>query len=1163
MKQIVRIYICDREIELSQPFDMRMNYTNEDFNNPTIVKVGYSKTMVIPGTQINNQIFGEIWDLKRSQMYGGNGGVYFDPSKRASCEIYHNSEKIDYGYVKLDNIERKNGEISYKLTFYSGLGDFFYSMSYGDDGGELTLADLDYVDEGGNVLDLGFKINKEAVRDAWNGLRRKTDDKWAIVNFAAAYEGIPQELTSDAALINFNGNHSFSTTSTTKDGKTYSATDGYALASLKKPFNEWEMKDLRSYLQRPILSVKGLWRALQYRADKLGWKLELDHSFFNNGNPYYEKSWITLPMLSSLDDVGGDTYTSKVLPIIPTGSTVMELTNIVTEGNLYKVTDTEHKENYIPVNNGVIDFSQSPHGEVECTVFITLNAETNAEHLYLSAEKTDHYKVRYDGDYNYTEWDVTMPVGIGRVMVQLLAYDHNNNIIGGSPAYTFSNSTENRKIEPMESTDFQAPVSVIDGHFERGVFKSDGVSVFPIAITKIPKQESVRFAIKVTSDTTVGYENPQGYSEFTWGETHEGGWDEYVIIPVNEMDAKYKYRADSGSVNFYEYNTINSGTEITTKKLLQGLFSPLSYMISYTKLFGLSWIKDNSNKIIYVVNRNTFYNGEIEDISHYIDYSKPQTITPIVFNSKYYDMQFEVIESDFRTRYQNDYGMNYGRQRLNTGYNFDSSINNIYEGNQYKSTIMGLDRSIYYKSFKNGDYWYPSCLYDGLTYELVNENDEDETTEITANMEQYNSVPWNDKVGYDMYAKPSFQDMNRGRIDGSGVLLFFDGFKTTKMANGDGVTFWLTDDIDTMYKLNESHPCWLLTDSETDINGNTIALAYNELPSFSRYYTNDNIIIASWDFGEPMEIYADLQSNKDSTIYDQFWKALLADQFNINTKILDTYVQFDRNILVPDMLRKIYYFDKSYWILNKIIDYNITSYDTVKSQFIKIMDIRNYTQGQMEYPEEQPVIYNVVTSLKHATYNGPMTVGEYGSLQAQITIENGYRLYNALIMMDNQDITAEAFNSSTGVIRIPEVIGDISITVEAELIPEKIEYVINLSITNESVDFNGYVTIPYTANFTDVHTEGLPETISLPIYSEVQDDFDHSIHKSTESMITFIQRQTQWGGDIMVTAQYWNIGSTGRVIDTFLRINGNNIPVSSMVKTLIKETDSYAIYIQG
>lgn len=65
----IRLYIADRRVDIPEGVSLPITYQTEDFNNPTIVKNSFSKTIALPGTKNNNTIFGEIYKLDRMQHY--------------------------------------------------------------------------------------------------------------------------------------------------------------------------------------------------------------------------------------------------------------------------------------------------------------------------------------------------------------------------------------------------------------------------------------------------------------------------------------------------------------------------------------------------------------------------------------------------------------------------------------------------------------------------------------------------------------------------------------------------------------------------------------------------------------------------------------------------------------------------------------------------------------------------------------------------------------------------------------------------------------------------------------------------------------------------------------------------------------------------------------
>ena len=152
MKQDVRLYINDKLVDFSNELSMPFIYQLEDTNNPTAVKNSWTKSITITGTDNNNKIFGEIYNLDRQQLYSNSyiTGVYFNPSFRTPFQIFRNGELIESGYMQLNNITLKNKIVNYNITLYGGLGDFFYKLKYNSDSTPLTLADLRYGVEGKN-----------------------------------------------------------------------------------------------------------------------------------------------------------------------------------------------------------------------------------------------------------------------------------------------------------------------------------------------------------------------------------------------------------------------------------------------------------------------------------------------------------------------------------------------------------------------------------------------------------------------------------------------------------------------------------------------------------------------------------------------------------------------------------------------------------------------------------------------------------------------------------------------------------------------------------------------------------------------------------------------------------------------------------------------------
>ena len=171
---MTELYIGGKKVDMPDTgLSVLYNYTLEDFSNPTILQNSFSRTIEIPGSNNNIALFGCFTRNDRLQNYGDNlYGSNFDPSKRVDFTIYDNGTILQSGYCKLDKVKKNGEKVLFYVSLYGGLFDFFYNLSYNDDGEEKKLSDLDF------GYDLSFNINRDAVADAWTTLENGGTNKW-------------------------------------------------------------------------------------------------------------------------------------------------------------------------------------------------------------------------------------------------------------------------------------------------------------------------------------------------------------------------------------------------------------------------------------------------------------------------------------------------------------------------------------------------------------------------------------------------------------------------------------------------------------------------------------------------------------------------------------------------------------------------------------------------------------------------------------------------------------------------------------------------------------------------------------------------------------------------------------------------------------------------
>lgn len=316
MKRNVQLYIAGQMVDLGDDSWILYNWTREEMSNPTAVINSSSHQVTLPGTCRNNGVFGAAFRLDRRTLFGIRyDGTEFDPTRKTPFMLYDaDGTVLESGYCRLDAVNTHNRRHAYTVTLYGGLGSFFYALASKDDGPPRTLADLIWADmDGEDVTDFEVFPGADTVQDAWTYLgggepERKT--WWNVLNFAPCYNGLPADFDASHALMD---NEAWANIPAGVDEDnqrpyewTYKAGLDCALVSFTNPHTEWELCDLRWYLQRPVVSVKAFIAAVCDPRNNGGYEVTLDPTFFNAANPYYADAWWTLGMIATEDRASSD-----------------------------------------------------------------------------------------------------------------------------------------------------------------------------------------------------------------------------------------------------------------------------------------------------------------------------------------------------------------------------------------------------------------------------------------------------------------------------------------------------------------------------------------------------------------------------------------------------------------------------------------------------------------------------------------------------------------------------------------------------------------------------------------------------------------------------------------------------------------------------------------
>lgn len=895
MRKRIELFIDGQRADLDEKGLVLYNYAFTDAEKPTAVRNSYSKQVTLPGTPANGRIFSHCYRLDYRTTTGG-----FVALKETPFTIYSDTgEVIESGYLRLDGVKRSGRLVTgYEVSLFGGLGSFFYALSYRSDGVKKTLADLDYLGGLDPDSELDFVINATNVAAAWTRLSSdpaSVAQKWDVVNFAPCYNGIPDgDFTPDK------GYGSLTDLGLTEQAPYYKDSDGNTLVKLAEAVDEWAVKDLRSYLQRPVFSIAALLRACQRSSNNGGF------TFNYSGVPkaLYRNVWKTLPLIPSL----GSFRATK-------GSTFVTFADRVTSGaDICDVTPVTP----LPTYGGTLVSGQA-----------------------LLALTWDGYSMSPGQLHNPSLGEISV------VFVQLLSYS-GATLVGASSVACIGPAA----VTGIDMGQLARECGFTPAYDASLPMEYVGTTLIGGPGTSLQTSDLVELLLSGAKTPTRFVVSAKAYwveGDFTDpDEAHiQGAYYQGGSLPVIWADGSGQElvleETRTAYTNFKADYTINngprSGAMLGKGELLASKGTPADYLIGWAKLNGLVFLYDAGRKQVTLMERQAFFKdtiGTALDLTGRVDLLKEVTVKPLYASARWYAFQLAVAEGAFAKEYKNTYGLDYGIQRVDTNYPFDTSQKNLLEGSPFRSAVPVLAHGKNWNYLLDGGYFRPSPFQEkGLTYTLWNAGGKAQeygvpTLNPATVVNYYNALV----DGYDVDGVSRLQlcDASGKGVDGEDVLVWYCGRVGMPY-------FHLTDDSDGMLKANGGQPCWWLTGG---------LAAGIQVPTFSRYKQSGTIVTDAMDFGLPREVDIPGITFEDGcTAYLRRWAQYIRDLLDQDAKTLHCRVDLSGLQVGPELLRRFYWYDGALWVLNKITNYSLTTWDTVECELLRVGDPADYNGGQI------------------------------------------------------------------------------------------------------------------------------------------------------------------------------------------------------------------------
>jgi hypothetical protein len=633
----------DNTEEISYAITKQFEY----ISNPSVIINDWSKTVNIPFSQNNNNIFTDLFHPDRQIL--SNSQFSFDPTQKVNFYLEGDSGELLFkGYMKFIQATTEGDSGYYEVTLNSEINNIFYELS------SFTFDDTKYSDEedkakyyidGSKYYD--ERMNRQLIYDSWNN---EIDTSASILKSDSDYKAYnvvgwtPLNCRYDSDTFN---------------EKSYQKSDT-EIVDIKDIFpSEWESKtgisidtiigdgllprtfgEFRSYLQQPFVTIPTLFKIMQAQLKNTqfaDWNIIGDKRWFKKSNSYY-------------NDV--------VLLLNGYGSETESYVNNYYNSASTKTTDEGYAK----------DRFES----------FTVKYESEQEAL---PTKVDNYNDRWNLPYFAkinNNYDIKIDLSLKASLINFNKFVQNylsNFYCIFCPYTQVGISTKSTKylflyaptVDDAVLTKWKKRQAELGRNGQwvpivwTGKFSASGYSHIIGTVN-----HSISHFFEKSDDELI-----LSIQRIWSGETT-------AIEALDDVNEETTVTLNT-ELTYYNFYKRTNG-EYTLNNLWNNEQTPFEVLLRYCKLFNLCYKIDNATKTLTILPKSSFFkDGKVIDWTDKVDHSQSFVVKPIDTEYKYFKYNYEDNDSYVNALYKNQYGVNFGELNVNTNYQFNSESNNLFE----------------------------------------------------------------------------------------------------------------------------------------------------------------------------------------------------------------------------------------------------------------------------------------------------------------------------------------------------------------------------------------------------------------------------------------------------------------------------------------------------
>ena len=953
----IELFLDGNPVEINKDIDFVLNKQFTELTDLTSIIVDYTKTVKVPMTPRNNELFNYVYKLEH-QVLMNEDIISYDPSQKINMTMTFNGSIVMDGYAVLNSVNLN--EKVYEINLYGQLGSIFSS---------LKEKVLDEYLNGTNGWWKTIKMNAQTIVTSFRNAGHSLD--WSSENWYDFFGFAPQVI-GNSDNFNTSGYEEYGTGEVKNFVDVINTTRNitYADIYVKDGLDFNQYKEIRSYMTRPYVYVDKIIQLVQNEinnGDFNGYTMTLDPDWFNSTNPYYN-GLCFFPGNESIIDSGegvnglvtwddSERYMNWPMTYRPSTSTV-DL-----EGYTYN-----------EGNNGLITISSSSG---EASVTLSLNGDgvvvrdrvngvgstsgfnSNGKWAYYNLDNMNQIPVRYIGVYDSNDvlinklYLVDDRVHSVHKDKAFLHYEHTHTELSG--VWNKLKKLNSKNIVPNSC-------KWINGSSDNNYCEVTQIYNFG---NDVLNTNSFKFKvgcdlINLSSGTMV--KENISHSEYK------------PLCPFKNN--KYKNEVWKNGATWVSYfrpiqsmnvssNTYRSGSYWTIKDILGREFNPFKWLIDYVKKFRLAFDIDYMARTINL-KAGYFNNITYKEIT--VDYGKDVMIEPIINKYNKVNYGYKSNNSKKGIKYYKNNGVEYG----------DFDINTLIDlNNESLSLTPDKDESVFIPEDMKCLYWdnlnstqsirYYNPIMTNKVINTLNKDGEIEYYPFFAfrlnNLHNYiqpnvpfyfisDDTPNQKNNGEYTYLEHSSGWINDKYLIGLNIIPQFDNYisRTVSLKSTIVPTAMSVEDNEIpkpatkgdAVGVDETTTDEIVTVEYTDPVTGQKKVIRRPMASGSTVEEETQDFLYWTTFGVPKEVYNGyLPSNIDNySIYNR-WKNYLNEIFNVHNKKVTCYVRMTYPDFINFKFNQLFVIDNCVFLVNKIIDFNPNSTEPTKVELIQISDVNN------------------------------------------------------------------------------------------------------------------------------------------------------------------------------------------------------------------------------